>query len=109
MLAVLSPHLFQAFRLDTASDLRQVVEGQSTGIPQMETLPDLRVAGIAGLNPEALKIDDLRDERRMLAAASVGPIDMGTQVMSVARVGPTHRGAFSGENSGRSWTDRPPF
>jgi len=37
-----------------------------------------------------LKIDDLRDERRLLGAASVGPIDMGTQVMSVARVGPPH-------------------
>jgi hypothetical protein len=37
-----------------------------------------------------LKIHDLRDERRLLGAASVGPIDMGTQAMSVARVGPPH-------------------
>jgi hypothetical protein len=37
-----------------------------------------------------LKIDDLRDERRLLGAASVSPIDNGAQVMSVARVGPPH-------------------
>jgi hypothetical protein len=35
-----------------------------------------------------LKIDDLRNEMRMLGAGSVGPIDMGTEVMSVASVGP---------------------
>jgi hypothetical protein len=36
---------------------------------------------------KALAIDYLRNETRMLGAASVGPIDMGTQVISVARVG----------------------
>jgi hypothetical protein len=30
-----------------------------------------------------LPIDYLRNEMQMLGAASVGPIDMGTQVMSV--------------------------
>jgi hypothetical protein len=35
-------------------------------------------------------VDYLRNEMRMLGAASVGPIDMGTQVMSVVRVGPPH-------------------
>src|SRR5262249_29081281 len=39
---------------------------------------------------KALAIDYLRNEMRMLGAASVGPIDMGTQVMSVARVGLLH-------------------
>src|SRR5262249_17260707 len=39
---------------------------------------------------KASAIDYLRNERRLLGAASVGPIDMGTQVMSVARVGPPH-------------------
>jgi hypothetical protein len=34
---------------------------------------------------QALAIDHLRNEMRLLGAASVGPIDMGTQVMSVAR------------------------
>jgi hypothetical protein len=37
-----------------------------------------------------VKIDDLRDERRLLGAASVSPIDMGTQAMSVARVGQSY-------------------
>jgi hypothetical protein len=36
----------------------------------------------------ALAIDYLRNEMQMLSAASVGPIDMGRQVKSVARVGP---------------------
>jgi len=39
---------------------------------------------------KALAIDYLGNEMRMLGAASVGPIDMGTQVMSVARVGLPH-------------------
>jgi hypothetical protein len=38
--------------------------------------------------PEALAIDDLRDERRLFGAVSVGPYDMDTQVMSVARGDP---------------------
>jgi hypothetical protein len=37
-----------------------------------------------------LKIDELEDARRLLGSASVGPIDMATQAMSVARVGPPH-------------------
>jgi hypothetical protein len=37
-------------------------------------------------------VDYLRNEVRMLGAVSVGPIDMGTQVMSVARVGPPQFG-----------------
>jgi hypothetical protein len=35
-----------------------------------------------------LKIDDLRDESRLLGSASVDPIDVGTQAMSIACVGP---------------------
>src|SRR5262245_10117390 len=71
------PYLRQAFRLDTASDRRPVVPRQTPGIPQGATF-DRTFAwkGIAGPNPEALKIIDLRDERPLLGAASVGPIDM---------------------------------
>ena len=36
---------------------------------------------------KALAIDYLRNVMRMLGAASVGPVEMGTQVMSVARGG----------------------
>jgi hypothetical protein len=39
---------------------------------------------------KALAIDYLRNEMRMLGAAKVGPIDMGMQVMSAARVGLPH-------------------
>src|SRR5262249_12845831 len=77
-LASFLPYLHQAFRLDTASDRRPVVPRQTPGIPQVATFDRTYARqGIAGPNPEALKIDDLRDEKRLLGAASVGPIDTG--------------------------------
>jgi hypothetical protein len=50
---------------------------------------------------KALAIDYLRNEMRMLGAASVGPVDMGTQVMSVARVGQSHRAEHHNTNATR--------
>jgi hypothetical protein len=39
---------------------------------------------------QALAIDYLRNVMQMLGAASIGPIDMGTQMKSVARVSLPH-------------------
>jgi hypothetical protein len=85
------PYLHQALPLDTATDRCPVLPGQRPGIPQVATF-DRTYAwqGIEGPNPEALMIEDLRVERRLLGAASIGPIDMGRQAMSVARVGLPH-------------------
>src|SRR5262245_7054501 len=84
------PHLYQAFRLDTTFDRRPVVPGQTPGIQQVKHLTGLtRDKALRVRIQKALAIDYLRNEMRMLGAASVGPIDMGRQVTSVARVGPT--------------------
>src|SRR5262249_2400694 len=49
------PYLHQAFRLDTASDRRPVVPGQTPGIQQVEIVDRTYAGqGIAGPNPEGL-------------------------------------------------------
>src|SRR5262245_57017990 len=72
------PYLHQAFRLDTASDRRPVVPGQTPGISKWKYLTGLtRDKALRVRIPKALAINYLRNEMRMLRAASVGPIAVG--------------------------------